>query len=159
GTPDPHTIRGYLNDQLRVEELPELEQQLNAALAAEVPRRVRRQAQEVAIDYHDRPYYGKGEQAQELWVRGKAKDRTTRFYRVATAYLVLNGLRVTLALRFVLPEDDTVSVLDHLRKRIITQGIRSNSRLSLKRREMARESPEFLRFASLGVCVRSRVSR
>ena len=124
GTPDPHTIRGYFNEQLRVEELPELEQQLNAALAAEVPRRVRRHAQEVAIDYHDRPYYGKGEQAQELWVRGKAKDGTTRFYRVATAYLVLNGLRVTLALHFVLPDDDTVSVLDILLQRVQAQGLR-----------------------------------
>lgn len=123
GTPDPHTIRGYFNEQLRVEELPELEQQLNAAVAAEVPRRVHRQAQEVAIDYHDRPYYGKGEQAQELWVRGKAKDGTTRFYRVATAYLVLNGLRVTLALHFVLPDDDTVRVLDILLQRVQAQGL------------------------------------
>jgi hypothetical protein len=123
GTPDPHTIRGYLNEQLCVEELPELEKQLNAALAAAVPRRVRRHAQEVAIDYHDRPYYGKGEQAQELWVRGKAKDGTTRFYRVATAYLVLNGLRLTLALHFVLPDDDTVSVLDILLKRVQAQGL------------------------------------
>jgi hypothetical protein len=123
GTPDPHTIRGYLNEQLRVEELPELEKQLNAALAAEVPRRIRRHAQEVAIDYHDRPYYGKGEQAQELWVRGKAKDGTTRFYRVATAYLVLNGLRVTLALHFVLPDDDTVSVLGILLTRVHAQGL------------------------------------
>jgi hypothetical protein len=123
GTPDPHTIRGYLNEQLCVEELPELENQLNAALAAAAPRRVRRHAQEVAIDYHDRPYYGKGEQAQELWVRGKAKDGTTRFYRVATAYLVLNGLRLTLALHFVLPDDDTVSVLDILLKRVQAQGL------------------------------------
>jgi hypothetical protein len=124
GTPDPHTIRGYFNEQLCVEELPALEQQLNAALAAEVPQRVRRRAQEVAIDYHDRPYYGKGEQAQELWVRGKAKDGTTRFYRVATAYLVLNGLRVTLALHFVLPDDDTVSVLDILLQGVHAQGLR-----------------------------------
>jgi putative transposase len=124
GTPDPHTIRGYFNEQLCVEELPELEQQLNAALAAEVPRRVHRHAQEVAIDYHDRPYYGKGEQEQELWVRGKAKDGTTRFYRVATAYLVLNGLRVTLALHFVLPDDDTVSVLNLLLKGVQAQGLR-----------------------------------
>jgi putative transposase len=129
GTPDPHTIRGYFNDQLRVAELPELEQQLNAALAAEVPRRVRCQAQEVAIDYHDCPYYGKGEQAQELWVRGKAKDGTTRFYRVATAYLVLNGLRVTLALRFVLPTDDTVGVVDMLLQRVKAQGVRVGCRL------------------------------
>ena len=123
GAPDPHTLRGYFNEQLCVEELPELEQQLNAALVAEVPRRVHRQAQEVAIDYHDRPYYGKGAQDQELWVRGKAKDGTTRFYRVATAYLVLNGLRVTLALHFVLPEDDTVHVLDRLLQRVTAQGV------------------------------------
>ena len=124
GTPDPQTIRGYFNDHLRVEELPALEQQLNAALAAEVPAHVRQRSQEVAIDYHDRPYYGKGEQAQEMWVRGKAKDGTTRFYRVATAYLILHGLRVTLALRFVLPEDETVSVVDGLLKRVHAQGIR-----------------------------------
>lgn len=123
GTPDPHTIRGYFNEQLSVEELPALEQQLNAALAAAVPRRVRWHAQEVAIDYHDRPYYGKGEQAQELWVRGKAKDGTTRFYRVATAYLVLNGLRLTLALHFVLPDDDPVNVLASLLKRVHAQGV------------------------------------
>src|SRR5215510_9238377 len=110
GTPDPHTIRGYLNEQLRGEELPELERQLKAALVAAVPRRVHPHAQEVALDYHDRPYYGKGTQAQELWVRGKAKDGTTRFYRVATAYLILDGLRVTLALHFVLPADDTLKV-------------------------------------------------
>jgi hypothetical protein len=48
---------------------------------------VRRHAQEVAIDYHDRPYYGKVPQAQGLWVRGHAKAGTTRFYRIATAYL------------------------------------------------------------------------
>jgi hypothetical protein len=124
GTPDPQTVRGYLNDQLCVEELSALEQQLNTILAAEVPRFVRRQAQEVAIDFHDRPYYGKGEQAHELWVRGKAKDGTTRFYRVATAYLILNGVRVTLALRFVLPDDATVSVVDRLLTRIHAQGIR-----------------------------------
>src|SRR5262245_40978445 len=46
GTPGPHTIRGYLNEQLRVEELPELEKQLKAALVAAVPRRVHRHAQE-----------------------------------------------------------------------------------------------------------------
>jgi putative transposase len=123
GTPDPHTIRGYFNEQLCVEELPALEQQLNAALAVEVPQRVRRHAQEVAIDYHDRPYYGKGEQAHELWVRGKAKDGTTRFYRVATAYVVLNGLRVTLALHFVLPDEDTVRMLDRLLTRVHAQGV------------------------------------
>jgi hypothetical protein len=122
-TPDPQTIRGYLNAQLRVEELPELEGRLNAALAAEVPPRVRRHAQEVAIDYHDRPYYGKAPQATGLWVRGHAKDGTTRFYRIATAYLRLKGLRLTVALRFVLPTDTTVSVVERLLTQVRALGI------------------------------------
>src|SRR3989441_11854588 len=123
GTPDPQTIRGYLNAQLRVEELPDLDRRLNAALAAEVPPRVRRHAQEIAIDYHDRPYYGKAAQVKGLWVRGQAKDGTTRFYRVATVYLILNGLRLTLALHFVLPTDDTVNVLDILLTQVKGLGV------------------------------------
>ena len=44
GTPDAETIRGYFKDQLRVEDLPELERRLNAALSDEIPPRVWRQA-------------------------------------------------------------------------------------------------------------------
>jgi putative transposase len=121
--PDPETVRHYLNEQLCVEELPELERRLNAALHAEIPRRIWRQAREVAIDFHDRPYYGKQPQENGLWVRGQARDGTTRFYRIATAYVILNGLRVTLALRFVLPELDVVSLLDDLLKSLKKQGL------------------------------------
>jgi hypothetical protein len=85
GPPTPQTIRGYFAEQLRGEALPAVEAQRKAALAVEVPRPVRRQSQEGAIDYHDRPYYGKGEQARELGVRGQAKEGTTRFDRGATA--------------------------------------------------------------------------
>ena len=118
----PGNCRRYLNEQLCVEDLPELEQRLNAALRAEIPPRVWRQAREVAIDFHDRPYYGKQPQAKGLWVRGKARDGTTRFYRIATAYVMLKGLRVTLALRFVLPEMEVVSLLDDLLKSLKKQG-------------------------------------
>ncbi len=44
---------------------------------------------------------------------------------MATAYVVLNGLRLTLALRFVLPADDTVSVLAAVVKRVTRVGIQS----------------------------------
>jgi hypothetical protein len=124
GTPDPETIRRYLNAQLRVEDLPALEGHLNAALADAMPAQVWAQARDVAIDFHDRPYYGKTAQADGLWVRGQAKDGTTHFYRVATAYLMLKHVRITLALRFVLPEDDTVAVLDHLLGRLETLNLR-----------------------------------
>src|SRR5262249_46918840 len=42
GSPDGQTIRGYLNDQLRVEQLPLLQQRLNAALRANWPKPLRR---------------------------------------------------------------------------------------------------------------------
>jgi putative transposase len=132
GAPDADTLRTYFNTQLCVEDLPALAERVNAALAAELPERVRRRACEVAIDLHDRPYYGKLAQAEGLWMRGKAKDGTTRFYRVATAYVIVKHLRVTLAIRFVLPGDDTVTILDDLLKRLQTQGIRSE-RLFLDR--------------------------
>lgn len=118
GTPDPETLRHYLKEQLTVEELPLLQQRLNQALASVIPPRLYRKAHDVAIDFHDRSYYGKAPQEEALWVRGKAKDGTTRFYRVATAYVVRNGLRLTLAMCFVLPQTDTVAVLDELLNRL-----------------------------------------
>jgi Transposase DDE domain len=124
GTPNPETIRHYLNAQLRPEDLPLLEERLNAALADDIPTRVWTAARDVAIDLHDRPYYGTTPQAQGLWVRGEAKAGTTYFYRLATAYVMLNGLRVTVAFRFVRPEDDMVRVLDHLLQRIARLGLR-----------------------------------
>ena len=114
--PNAATLRAYLNEQLRVEDLPALEKQLNEALAAEIPQSIFAAARDLAIDYHDRPYYGKSEQNKGLWVRAEARDGTTRFYRVATAYVIKKHRRVTLAIRFVLPESDTVGVLSDLLK-------------------------------------------
>ncbi len=116
--PEADTLRSYFNEQLRLEALPQLEQQLNGALSAEIPQRLLRKPQKIAIDFHDRPYYGKAPQEQAPWVRGRAKAGTTRFFRIATAYVIHRGLRLTLALHFVLPEEDTVTVLKALLRRI-----------------------------------------
>ena len=128
GAPNAATLRAYLNEQLRVEDLPALEKQLNAALAAEIPASVFAAARDIAIDYHDRPYYGKAEQSEGLWIRAEARDGTTRFYRVATAYVLKKDRRVTLAIRFVLPEADMVGVLSDLLKDL--------KRLKIRRRRL-----------------------
>ena len=125
--PGGHTRPGddsRILQQLRTEDLPELARRLNEALAAEIPQRVWRHPQDIAIDFHDRPYYGKTPQDEGLWVRGQARDGTTRFYRVATAYVMLKGLRVTLAVRFVLPDEGTLTVLDDLLTRLEKLKIR-----------------------------------
>ena len=126
GMPDAATIRGYFNEELCVEDLPDLERRMNAALAGEIPPRVWQQACDVAMDFQDRPYYGKTPQASGLWVRGRARDGTTHFYRVATAYVMLNNLRVTLAIRFArsVPEDDTVTIVHDLQTALKTLKIR-----------------------------------
>jgi len=121
--PVGNTIRGYLKEQLRVEELAQLEERFNQALAANLPKSIRRKARVIAMDMHDRPYYGKTPQEEGLWVRGRAKNGTTRFYRIATAYVVIKGLRFTLAIRFVLPEDKPVAVVQQLWARVAPLSI------------------------------------
>ena len=116
--PEADTVRSYFNEQLTIEALPQLQQQINRALSAEIPPRLLRKAQKIAIDFHDRPYYGKATQEQAKWVRGRAKAGTTRFFRIATAYVIHRGLRLTLAVHFVLPQEDTVTVLKALLRRI-----------------------------------------
>lgn len=118
GMPDADTLRLYLNEQLTLKELPQLQQRLNQALAANISPRLRRKAQRIAIDFHDRPYYGKAPQEEAQWVRGKAKAGTTRFFRVATAYVIRNGMRLTLGVHFVLPEEGTKEVLKGLLEQV-----------------------------------------
>ena len=123
GTPVGNTVRGYLNEQWCVEELSALEDQFNQALVAHLPQRIRRKLQVLAMDLHDRPYYGKTKQEEGLWVRGRARDGTTRFYRIASAYVVLKGLRFTLAIRFVLPGDKPAKIIQHLWQRVAALSI------------------------------------
>ncbi len=123
-TPDPQTIRNYLNDQLQVHDLPKLLDCVNAALTDNLPAWLLAAPRDVAIDLHDRPYYGKLPQEQGLWVRSRAKAGTTRFHRVATAYLMHKRMRLTLGVEFVLPTHKPVDVLTSLLARLDELGVR-----------------------------------
>ena len=76
GAPVGNTIRRYLKEQLCVEELSEWEERLNQALAANLPQRIGQKPRAIAMDMHDRAYYGKTSQEAGLWVRGRAKRGT-----------------------------------------------------------------------------------
>ena len=125
--PSDATVRNYLNAQLTVERLPEIEDQINAALASQIPSRVFKRPRDTAMDYHEQAYYGKTPQTEGWWVRAAAKNGTTRFYRVATTYVIWRDMRVTLAIRFVLPEDDSVSILSDMLKRLKALKYRVNT--------------------------------
>jgi hypothetical protein len=108
------TIRGYFNQQLKVENLLDLQESVNSALMASVNPDLKRQKLEVAIDFHDQSYYGKMEQSEGLWVGAEAKNGTTKVYRVASLYVIKNGHRLTLAIKFVVPGETTKEVVEYL---------------------------------------------
>jgi hypothetical protein len=120
---DSNTIRAYLNEQITVDDLAELERRVNAALVEGIPARVWSKAQEVSFDLHDEPFYGHSPSLLAYACRGKARQGTTRFYRVATAYVIVKHLRVTLALLFVRPEDSLPEILASLIRRVRILGI------------------------------------
>lgn len=115
---DSNTIRERLNEQFDVAELWEQEAQLNQALARHIPAAMPRSGLEIAIDFHDEPFYGKSVELRSYAVRDRAKQGTTRFYRIASAYVIWRQVRLTLAVTYVLPEHDTVSVVRTLLQRV-----------------------------------------
>jgi len=120
---DSNTILGYVNRQLTADVLAELERQINAALVAQIPAQVWQQAREIACDLHDEPFYGKTPELLAYACRGEAHAGTTYFYRVATAYVIADGVRFTLAVLFVQPQDTVAELLASLLRRLGILGL------------------------------------
>src|SRR3954452_13251357 len=91
---------------------------MNRALVGCVPAQLPRRGREMALDYHDEPFYGQTGELRSYASRGQAKEGTTHFYRIASLYVMWRQVRVTLALTYVLPEDSTLAVLTRLIQRM-----------------------------------------
>jgi hypothetical protein len=98
--------------------LPVLEKRLNEALTGVWRRRLRRRRWPVAIDWHLAPYYGQPQHNRNEIYRGQAKQGTTKFHAYATACIVAQGERYTLALTWVRRGEATATVLQRLLTRI-----------------------------------------
>lgn len=112
------TIRGYFNQQWQPSNLFDLQEAVNSALQTSLKGDLKRQKLAVAIDFHDQSYYGKAEQAEGLWVGAEAKNGTTKVYRVATIYVIKNGHRLTLGIKFVLPDESAKEVVEYLLRQL-----------------------------------------
>ena len=108
---DSNTVREYLNEALDIAQLRQQEAEINAALAESIPVSMKRSGVEVAVDFHDEPFYGKRPELLAVACRGQAKKGTTHFIRIASAYVVWRQVRLTLAVRYVLPGESTLSIL------------------------------------------------
>ena len=121
---DSNTLREAVNRTLKVEELRQHEAEFNAALASCIPDAMPRQGLEMAIDFHDEPFYGRSKNLQAYTCRGEAQDGTTYYWRIASVYVIWRGVRVTLGLTYVLPKESILSILQRLLKRREALGFR-----------------------------------
>jgi Transposase DDE domain len=119
--PSGNTTREYLQDALadRRQKVVALEQQLNAALRAQLPKRItkrlaRAQRFEIAMDLHDIPYHGQPSLNENEIRRGVAKSGTTHFHSYATLALVHNDRRYEVALTFVWADETMAQVVERL---------------------------------------------
>lgn len=119
---DSNTVREHLNDALRLADLRRQEAEMNNALAASIPLSMMRSQVEGAIDFHDEPFYGKTPEVKAMTCRGQAKKGTTHFMRIASAYVIWRQVRLTLAVVYVLPDDETLDVLQRLLRRLTRLG-------------------------------------
>jgi hypothetical protein len=113
-----NTIRAILNQQLNVEQLRQYEGEINAALRDRVPEQILQKKLAAAMDEHDEPFYGQRPELKAYTVRSRARQGTTHFFRIASAYVIYRQMRLTLAVTFVLPEDETVDVVRRLHERL-----------------------------------------
>jgi putative transposase len=118
-----NTLREQLNAALAVGQLRQQEAEMNAALQAAIPKGMPRGGLEVAIDTHDEPFYGKTPELRAYTCKTRAKDGTTHFFRIASAYVIWREVRLTLALTYVLPEDSLPQVVDKLLTRLKQIGL------------------------------------
>ena len=124
--PGSSTVRSYLNEQLAPQQVRSVQDACKRALASQIPgwlqHKARHKALDIAIDLHDEPYYGTADLHQDdHWgCRGEAQAGTTRFYRCATAYVMRDDVRFTLAVEFVHPTQSLVEIVQHLLQQVRT---------------------------------------
>jgi putative transposase len=119
---DSNTQREYINLALPVKELSSQEERANQALAECIPKSMMRTGIEIAVDFHDEPFYGKQAETRAVTCSGQAKKGTTYFVRLATAYVIWRQVRLTLAVHYVLPDEEALKILKILLERLQKLG-------------------------------------
>src|SRR5436190_15096634 len=101
-----------------------LQRQLNAALAGNLPRPLRRRPQRLAADLVLIPYHGEPCDDPDEIYRSQAKSGTSHFHAYATLYVIHHGYRFTVALTAVSRGEPLEEVLKRLLRQAAAVGIR-----------------------------------
>jgi putative transposase len=122
GGPDGDTVLGLLGRLLP--DPGAVERRLQAALTDHLPRALRRGRWLVAVDITLIPYHGQPFADRVEVYRGQPKSGTTHFHAYATAYLVRDGQRFTLALARVGYGTPPAEVVRALLRRVRAAGLK-----------------------------------
>ena len=101
-----------------------MQRRLNRALAADLPRAVRRRSQRLALDLTLLPYHGRPFQKESEIYRGHPKGGTSHFHAYGTAYVVRHGQRFTVALTAVERGEPLAGVVRRLLRQAAREGVR-----------------------------------
>jgi hypothetical protein len=115
-----------LRDALRATLPPlyDLQHCLNRALAARLPKALRRRRQPLAIDLTLLPYHGQYCYLPSEIYRSQAKSGTTHFHAYATLYVIRQGQRFTVAMDYVLRGQSMATVVRGLLQQASKVGLR-----------------------------------
>jgi putative transposase len=114
---------GVIRYRLRNLSMRPLLKRANRLLAEQATGLLPKRPLKIAVDYTLIPYHGKPKRKKDEVVRGKPKSGTTWFHAYATAYTILSGRRVTVALAFVKSSDGKLSVVKETIRLVEAQGI------------------------------------
>ncbi len=125
GAPSDDTLRKAL--QAMMPEFAELQRRVNRALAATLPKALKKKGKNrlrLAIDLTLIPYHGQPEQDPKEIYRSKAKEGTSHFHAYGSAYLVQHGQRCTVALTPVEKGEKMEAVVQRLLRLAAKAGLR-----------------------------------
>lgn len=122
GAPSDETARQALFATLP--DYQELQRRLNRALAADLPKALRRRRRKLALDLTLIPYHGAPQERAEEVYRGQPKAGTSHFHAYATAYVIHKGRRYTAALTGVRAGEPLADVVRRLLRQAGRAGVR-----------------------------------
>jgi hypothetical protein len=102
----------------------ELQRRLNRALQGDLPKALRRRRQPLAIDLTLIPYHGQHLHDVTEIYRSQPKSGTTHFHAYATAYVIRQGLRFTVALTAVYQGEALAKVVQRLLAQAAKAGVK-----------------------------------
>lgn len=120
--PSSETIRKALLTTLP--NTAQLQGRLNRALAADLPRALKRRRQRLAIDLTLIPYHGQPYEKESEIYRSQPRDGTSHFHAYATVYVIRKGQRFTVAFTTVEQGESLAAVVQRLLRQASAEGIR-----------------------------------